>query len=207
MTNVMYGVLRYYRQVRCIYENPGFGSRLGVSPHTLSTNTAVYPETRLCLGSVQVSLEFLGVTSFELRTATEEKAMLLLQIIEPARLWARPPLPRTICRPSFITHTYLDPIASLGGKVRGWVGGAKPAGFRSSLCEDNYDRRMGKNVQYLHYQFTCRQPQEKHGALHTSLLPAPMTAVVSGNRGEASGVYHSAHPPPHATSCSVPCVR
>ncbi|ELQ37577.1 hypothetical protein OOU_Y34scaffold00590g92 [Pyricularia oryzae Y34] len=181
MTNVMYGVLRYYRRVRCMYENPGFGSRLGVSPHTLSTNTAVYPETRLCLGSVQVSLEFLGVTSFELRTATEEKVMLLLQIIEPARF--------------------------LGGKVRGLVGGAKPAGFRSSLCEDNYDRRMGKNVQYLHYQFTCRQPQEKHGALHTSLLPAPMTAVVSGNRGEASGVYHSAHPPPHATSCSVPCVR
>uniref|UniRef100_L7J6R6 Uncharacterized protein n=1 Tax=Pyricularia oryzae (strain P131) TaxID=1143193 RepID=L7J6R6_PYRO1 len=170
MTNVMYGVLRYYRRVRCMYENPGFGSRLGVSPHTLSTNTAVYPETRLCLGSVQVSLEFLGVTSFELRTATEEKIRL------PA--WA----------------------------VR-YEGCAKPAGFRSSLCEDNYDRRMGKNVQYLHYQFTCRQPQEKHGALHTSLLPAPMTAVVSGNRGEASGVYHSAHPPPHATSCSVPCVR
>ncbi|TLD27007.1 hypothetical protein PspLS_04696 [Pyricularia sp. CBS 133598] len=74
----------------------------------------------------------------------------------------------------------------------------KPAGFRSPLCEDNYDRRMGKMYSNLQYEVTCRQPQEKHGALHTRLLPAPMTAVVSGNRGEASGIYHSARPPPHA---------
>ncbi|TLD13452.1 uncharacterized protein PgNI_04046 [Pyricularia grisea] len=171
MTNVTYGVARYIPPTHVddrsfalglVHSRGGWVTEKkarktrGLTQHTLNKHgCTVYPETRLCLGSVQVSLEFRGVTSFELRTATEQK-----RYIVAANLLSRP-------------------------------GFARPAGFRSP-----YVRIIMIVAWYKIHMPPATQRTWR--ALHTRLLPAPMTAVVSGNRDEASGVYHSARPPPHA---------